>query len=221
MSACARRLDARDLHVAGQRFLAHADRKYRHALRLETGDRLVDAFAPRCRSRRSRARGPPPAGRSVRCAPDRAHRRAGCRCPSNFRSAVDCSRSADDENRKMRRLNRSPSAVSSGASGRPSSSSDERAARLAAIVIGHLHAARVVEQDADEVLLRDGHLQQQHGPQQTRTSTTRNSPMRMPRGASRAGASGAPRSGDRSTGRTPPRRRPRSPSATLNGWRRR
>ena len=42
----------------------------------------------------------------------------------------------------------------------------ERAPRLAAVVIGHLHAARVVDQDADEILLRHRDLEEQHRSQQ-------------------------------------------------------
>ena len=137
--------------------------------------------------------------------------------PSNFRSSVYCSRSAYDENRKMRRLKRLPSAVSSGASARAEFIRRERAARLA-VVVGHLHAARVVEQDADEVLLRHRDLEQQHRPQQAEQHDREQADPRWPaaptrsRPAERGDLPVRPEGVQRSLRRRSP------PSATSSGW---
>ena len=60
---------------------------------------------------------------------------------------------------------------------------DERAARLA-VDVGDLHAARVVDEHAEEVLLRDGRLDDEHGPEQAEEDE---------RAASRAGSPPGPR----------------------------
>ena len=85
--------------------------------------------------------------------------------PSNVRSAGLASRSVDEENLKKRSANRSASAWSSGASG-PPSACWTKALRGLAVAVGNPHAARVVDQDADEVLLRHGGAQDQHRPEE-------------------------------------------------------
>ena len=82
---------------------------------------------------------------------------------------------------------------------------DERAARLA-VVIGHLHAARVVEQDADEVLLRHRDLEQQHRPQQAEQHDQEQTDADAEQHDAVAAAR-ARRPGGTSTARTAPRRR--------------
>ena len=75
------------------------------------------------------------------------------------------SRSADDEKRKKRRTNVCDSAVEQRRVRAVQLLLDERAARLA-VAVGDRHAARVVDQDAEEVLLRDRRLQDQRRPEQ-------------------------------------------------------
>ena len=86
--------------------------------------------------------------------------------PSYLSSAADPSRPADEEKRKNRRTNRSWSVFSSAASMPPQLLLHELAARLA-VAVGDEHAARVVDQDAEEVLLRNGRLENQRRPDQT------------------------------------------------------
>ena len=99
----------------------------------------------------------------------RARASAWPRCvdvPAYFMPPADWTRSVDAEKRKKRSTKRSESALSSGLSALREVAADELAARLA-LPIRDLHAARVVHQDAEEILLRDRRLEDQRGPEET------------------------------------------------------
>ena len=220
LERAARRLDARDLDVARQPLLADADGEHRHALRLEAGDRLVERRVRVVGAVGHERRGRRPAGRSARRARDRARRRGACRCPgTSGRRSTAAARPTTRTGRRAA-LKRLPSAVSSGASARPSWSRDELAARLA-VLVGDLHAARVVEQDADEVLLRHRDLEQQHRPQQREEHDQRTAPTRVAEEHDAIAPGERRQPAGTSRARTAPPRRRQPPSATSTGWHRR
>ena len=98
----------------------------------------------------------------------RARSSAWPRCvevPAYFRSPAPASRSADDEKRKKRSTNRCDSAVEQRAVGLAELLLHELGARLP-VAIGDRHAARVVDQDAEKILLRDRRLQNQRRAEQ-------------------------------------------------------
>ena len=83
--------------------------------------------------------------------------------PLNVRSAGALTRAVDEENRNVRTRNFSDSAFIIGLSGLAKVWRTDRRGCRGAVALGQLHAARIVDQDADDVLLRDGGLDDQHG----------------------------------------------------------
>ena len=92
-------------------------------------------------------------------------REARRRCRRTSRSPAVPTRSDEDEKRKNRTTNFCDSAASSCAFGPLQLLLHERAARLA-VEVRDRHAARVVDQDAEEILLRHRRLEHQRGPEQ-------------------------------------------------------
>ena len=86
--------------------------------------------------------------------------------PPNFRSAADATRSDEEAKLKKRTTKRCDSASSSLAFG-PANCCWMKALRVWPFEIGDRHAARVVDQHAEKVLLRDRRLENQRGPEQT------------------------------------------------------
>jgi hypothetical protein len=85
--------------------------------------------------------------------------------PPKLQLAGRVTRSDDDEKRKKRTTNFCDSAASRGDGRAVQLLLHERAARLA-VAIGDRHAARVVDEDAEEVLLRHRRLEDQRRPEQ-------------------------------------------------------
>ena len=155
----------RDLDVAREALLADADGEDGNGPRLQAGERLVERGVGRVGAVGDHDQ---PGERQ----PGQLVARALERRPEPRRRAVvfqirrrSSSRSADEENRKKRRTKRSDSALQQRTVGLAELLLDELGARLP-VAIGNRHAARVVEQDAEEVLLRHRGLQDQRGPKQ-------------------------------------------------------
>ena len=161
----ARRLDAVTWMSRGERLLADADGEHRKLAAFEAEQRVVErgvggVGAVASPSPARRAAGPASSSRARSSA---GPSRVGV--PSNFRSLParrDPRRGreaeeADDEALRQRLEQR--------AVGAAELLLDEVAARLA-VQIGDLHAARVVDQHAEEVLLRDRGVHDQRRPEQ-------------------------------------------------------
>ena len=91
--------------------------------------------------------------------------------PAYCRSAVCARRSADDEKRKKRRTKRCDSALSERAVRSPNccwTNAVRGCSSRSAIVM----LSRVVDQDAEEILLRNGRLQDQRGAEQAEHAAT-------------------------------------------------
>ena len=212
----ARRLDARDLDVARQPLLAHADGKHRHRLRLEPGDRLVDRAVRVVRAvGHQHQAGDRQAAQFVARAIERLAQPRARALELQVGRSTAAARPTTRTGR-CAALKRLPSAVSSGASARPNCSTMNVAARLA-VLIGHLHAARVVEQDADEVLLRHRDLEEQHRPEEAEEHDARTAARARPAGRAIASLQRChlPVGPERRTA-LPRRRQP--PSATSIEW---
>jgi hypothetical protein len=144
--------------------LAHADGEHRHVLRLEAGNRFIDrplgivraiAHDDQARDRqaaqfiaRAVDRIADPGGRTLIL-----HVVGGLQ-PLGGRGKAE---NLEIESLAQRRQERCV---------RPSQFGRNKAAARLAFMIGHLHAAGIVQDDANEVLLRDRNLEQQHRPQQ-------------------------------------------------------
>ena len=159
----ARRLDARHLHVAGEPLLADADGEDRNLPRLQAGNRFVDRGV-----RRVGAVGHhhEPGQRQARQLVARAIERAAEPRRAAFvlqlarrLDAIGGRGEAEEAKHELLRERVEERPVGAERVG------DEGAAR-AAVAIGDLQAARIVQQDAEEILLRDGGLENQRRPQQ-------------------------------------------------------
>ena len=87
--------------------------------------------------------------------------------PPNVRSLTEFTRAAVEEKRNVRTRKRSDSDFSSGLVLAAELLPEELGARLVVVPVADLHAARVVDEYGDDVLLRDGGLDDQRGPEQT------------------------------------------------------
>ena len=160
----ARRLDACHLHVAGEAFLADADGEDRNRSRLERGERLVDRGVGGVRAvGQHHQAGQRQARELVARAVERRRQACGGAAELQLAGRGDAfgrrreAEEADDEFLRQR-----------GQQGRGRAVQlllHERAARLA-VAIGDRHAARVVDEDAEEILLRHRGLEDQRRPEQ-------------------------------------------------------